>query len=337
MPETLKCFVTGGSGFVGAHLVRALLARGAEVRCLVRRGGVRHNLDGLPVELCEGDLRDRESLVAGITGCTVVYHVAADYRLWVPDPDSMYAANVDGTENVLAVAADCAVERVVYTSTVGALGLHPRGEPSDETAPVSLDDMTGHYKRSKFLAERAADRWAERGLPVVTVNPSAPVGDLDIKPTATGQMIVDFLNGKMRAYVDTGLNLIDVRDVAEGHILAAERGRPGERYILGHRNMTLLEICGALSRITGIPAPRVRLPHWIPLVASAVDSSVSRVTGRRPALAMDAVKLARHKMFFDSGKALRELGLPQTPVEDALRRAVTWFETHGYTRRRAAQ
>jgi dihydroflavonol-4-reductase len=330
----VRALVTGASGFVGAHVVRALLTQGDEVRCLVRDTSPRANLEGLPIDTVPGDLRDPSSVKRAIDGCARVFHCAADYRLHVPDPESMYASNVEGTRNVLAASHDCGVERVVYTSTVGALGLTRDGSPADETTPVELDQMIGHYKRSKFLAERVADEWADKGLPVVIVNPSAPVGDLDVKPTATGQMIVDFLCGRMRAYVDTGLNLVDVRDVAQGHLLAAEHGRPGERYILGHRDLTLKQICDSLAEISGLPAPTIKLPHWVPLAAAAVDKSFSRLAGRDPRISLDAVRLARHRMFFDPSKAVRELGLPQTPVEDALRRAVDWFREHGYTETR---
>jgi dihydroflavonol-4-reductase len=283
----------------------------------------------------EGDLRDPTSLAMGIDGVEVVYHCAADYRLYAANPREMYASNLDGTRNVMRISAESGVSRVVYTSTVGALGLSADG-PADERTPVGLENMTGVYKRSKFLAEREVDEWAARGLPVVIVNPSAPVGERDVKPTATGQMILDFLRGRMRAYVDTGLNLIDVRDVAQGHLLAAESGRVGERYILGNRDMTLKQILDALSEITGLPAPRVRLPHWVPLTAAAIDTGWSRLAGREPRLALDAVKLSRYKMFFRADKAIRELGLPQTPVEQALRRSVEWFRAERYVDRTAA-
>jgi dihydroflavonol-4-reductase len=328
----LKVFLTGGTGFVGWHVLRALLARGDGVRCLVRDSS-RHLLDGLPVETIAGDLRDRASVLRGIDGCEQVFHCAADYRLFVSDPREMYAVNVDGTRNVLAAAMQCSVRRVVYTSTVGALGLLHDGTPATEGTPVHLNDMTGHYKRSKFLAERVADEYAARGLPVVIVNPSAPVGERDIKPTATGRMILDFLRGRIRAYVDTGLNVVDVRDVAAGHLLAAERGRAGERYILGHRDMTLKEILDTLAVLSGLPAPRIRLPHWVPLTAAAIDTGLARLRGRVPKLHLDAVRLSRHRMFFDAGKAVRELELPQTPVEQPLRRAVEWFRANGYVER----
>jgi dihydroflavonol-4-reductase len=324
--------VTGGTGFVGAHVVRALLARGVSVRCLVRPGGDRRNLDGLPVDLLEGDLLDRASLDRAARGVEVLYHVAADYRLWTRDPRELYRTNVGGTENILAAAAKAEVSRVVYTSSVGALGLRKDGAPADERTPVRREDVVGHYKRSKFDAERAAEAWAARSLPVVIVNPSTPVGELDIKPTPTGQVVVDFLNRRIPAYVDTGLNLIDVRDVAEGHLLAAEKGRPGEKYILGHRNMTLKEILDALGKITGLPAPGLRLPHAVPLAVAAVDAVVSGAVGRTPRVSLESVRMARHRMFFDASKAVRELGLPQGPVEKALARAVVWFRENGYVR-----
>lgn len=325
--------MTGGSGFVGAHLARALVERDAEVRCLVRPTSDRTNLEGLDVELFEGDLRDRRSLDRGLAGCETVFHCAADYRLYAPNPQEIYDVNVGGTENLLAAAAQAGVDRVVYTSSVGALGLTDDGAPADEAAPVELDDMIGHYKRSKYLAEREAERWAGEGLPVVIVNPSTPVGDRDVKPTPTGQMIVDFLNRKMPAYVDSGLNLIDVRDVAEGHLLAAERGRVGEKYILGHRNLTLKEILERLAGLTGLPAPKVRLPHWIPLTVAAVDTTLARWTGRTPRVSLESVRMSKKRMFFDASKAVSELDLPQSPVDGALARAVAWFEDHGYVER----
>jgi dihydroflavonol-4-reductase len=332
----MKTFVTGATGFVGWHLAKVLVDRGDQVRCLARPGTSVDGLSGLPVEIVRGDLRDLDSMRGGIDGTDVVYHCAADYRLYVPDPKAMYASNVDGTNNIMRASSECGVRKVVYTSTVGALGLRADGTPGDESTPVSLEKMSGHYKRSKFLAERVADDWAARGLPVVTVNPSAPIGERDVKPTATGQMIVDFLRGKLKAYVDTGLNLVDVRDVALGHVLASEKGRIGEKYILGHRNMTLKSILDELARISGLPAPTVRLPHWIPLAAAYVDTSLARLLRRQPRIAVDAVRLSRYRMFFDSSKAVRELGLSQTPVEEPLRRAVEWYRRNDRPRRAAA-
>jgi dihydroflavonol-4-reductase len=326
--------VTGGTGFVGTQVVRALLAEGRRqgVRCLVRPRSRRDNLDGLDVEIVEGDLTDAASLARAVAGIDTLYHVAADYRLWAKDSNDLYRANVAGTSLVLGAASAAGVRRVVYTSSVAALGLTEDGSPANEQTPVVRDRIVGHYKRSKFDAERVALEWAGRGLPVVIVNPSTPIGERDIKPTPTGQMIVDFLNRKMPAYVDTGLNLIDVRDVARGHLLAAEKGRIGERYILGHRDMTLKEILDTLARITGLPSPTLRLPHWIPLAVGAASSAAARVTGRPPRVSLDSVRMSMHRMFFDAGKAVRELGLPQTPVEEALSRAVEWFRTNGYVR-----
>lgn len=331
----MRAFVTGASGFVGGHLVRALLARGDEVRCLVRPVS-RRLLEGLPVEVIEGDLTDPDSVRRAIAGAEAVYHCAADYRLYVPDPARMYAANVEGTRNVLRAAAEADVRRVVYTSSVGALGLTADGTPADETTPVGLEDMVGHYKKSKYLAEREAEAWVGRGLPVVIVNPSTPIGERDVKPTATGRLVLDFLRGRIPAYVDTGLNLVDVRDVAAGHILAMERGRVGERYILGNRDMTLKAVLETLAAIAGLPAPRVRVPHWVPLAVAAVDTGIARMRGGSPRFELDAVRLSRKKMYFSAGKAVRELGLPQTPIEEPLRRAVAWFRTQRYVDGRAA-
>ncbi|HTR02574.1 MAG TPA: hopanoid-associated sugar epimerase [Thermoanaerobaculia bacterium] len=324
--------VTGGTGFVGSHVVRALLEKGGRVRCLARPGSRRDNLAGLDVEIAEGDLTDPASLERALGGVATLYHVAADYRLWTRDPEELYRANAGGTENVLAAAAKAGVSRVVYTSSVAALGLTDDGSPATETTPVVRDRIIGHYKKSKYDAECVAERWAARGLPVVIVNPSTPIGEGDIKPTPTGQMIVDFMSRRMPAYVDTGLNLVDVRDVAAGHLLAAERGRPGERYILGNRNMTLKEILDRLAAITGLPAPRTRLPHWVPLSAAAVATGIARVTGKPPRFSLESVRMSTHRMYFDASKAVRELGLPQTPVEQALSRAVAWFREKGYGR-----
>jgi dihydroflavonol-4-reductase len=330
----MKALVTGATGFIGGHVARALVARGLEVRCLVRPATDRRRdtLAGLPVEIAPGDLTDRPSLDAAVAGCEWVFHCAADYRLGVADPAAMAAANVGGTESLLAAAARAGVARVVHTSSVGTLGHHADGTPADEATPVSIGDMIGPYKRTKFQAERAAEAWAAKGLPVVIVNPSTPVGEGDVKPTPTGRIIVDFLSGGYPAYVDTGLNLIDVRDVAQGHLLAAERGRVGERFILGCRNMTLKEILDALAALSGIAAPRVRVPHWLPLAAAYVEEGLARLGSRPARFTREAVRMSRHRMFFDAGKAVRELGLPQTPVEAALARAVAWFTESGYVK-----
>ncbi len=328
----MKVFLTGASGFVGSHVRDALVARGDQVRCLVRTTSPRTNLV-TDDEWVEGDLTDADGVARAIDGCGAVYHCAADYRLYVPDPETMYASNVEGTRNVLRGAQLAGVDRVVYTSSVGALGLLADGSPADESTPVTIDDMVGHYKRSKYLAERVAQEWAERGVPVVIVSPSTPIGDRDVKPTATGRVILDFLNRQTPAFVDTGLNWVDVRDVAQGHLLAEQHGAPGECYILGNENLSLEAIFGKLATITGLAAPRVKLPHWIPLAVARVDTSWARLTGGEPRVPLDGVKLSRHKMYFDSTKAVRELGIPRTPVDDALRRAVDWFVEHGYVTR----
>ena len=323
--------VTGGTGFVGSHLVRVLLDRGEQVRCLVRSTSRLDNLMNLQVEFVTGDLRDLESLRLAAKGCRVVYHCAADYRLWCKDPNEMYQSNVEGSNNVMQAAFDEGVERVVYTSTVGCLGLNEDSKRANEDTPVTIEDMIGHYKRSKFLAEEKVSDWAARGLPVVIVNPSTPVGELDIKPTPTGKIIVDFLRGKMFGYVDTGMNLIDVRDCAEGHVLAAEKGRVGERYILGGRNLTLKELFDSLAHVTEIASPKMKVPHWIAETYARLENIWSiNVAHREPDVPLESVKLARHKMWFDASKAVRDLGLPQNPIEPALERAVNWFREHGY-------
>lgn len=326
----MDALVTGGTGFVGANLVRALLADGRSVRVLARTGGDRRALHGCPIEIVEGDLLDSAAVRTAVAGVTRVFHVAADYRLWAPDPRVLYRANVDGTRHVLQAAADAGAERIVYTSTVGAVGIPKDGTWGDESTPVFLHDMVGAYKASKFLAERVADELALRGAPVVIVNPSAPVGPGDIKPTPTGEMIVDFLKGRMVASLDTGLNLVHVGDVARGHILAAERGRVGERYILGNENLSLLEIFRRLAEITGITAPRFRVPYAVAWLAAAGMEGVARLTGRPPRVPLTAVRMARKRMFFSTAKAVRELGLPQTPVSTALADAVQWFVERGY-------
>ncbi|HSB11195.1 MAG TPA: hopanoid-associated sugar epimerase [Blastocatellia bacterium] len=327
----MKTLVTGGTGFVGSHLVRVLLGRGEQVRCLVRSTSRRDNLEDLPVEFVSGDLCDLDSLRQAVKGAQVVYHCAADYRLWCKDPAEMYRSNVEGSNNLMQAAFDEGVERVVYTSTVGCLGLNDKGTPANEETPVAIEDMIGHYKRSKFLAEQKVREWATRGLPVVIVNPSTPVGELDIKPTPTGKIVVDFLRGKMFGYVDTGMNLIDVRDCAEGHVLAAEKGRAGERYILGGRNVTLKEIFDILASVTEVASPKMRVPHWVAESYARLENLWSiNIARREPDVPLESVKMSRHMMWFDASKAVLELGLPQSPVENALIRAVNWFREHGY-------
>lgn len=327
----MRVLVTGATGFVGAAVARVLLQSGRETRLLVRPTADRRNIRDLPVEIYHGDVTDLDSLRRAITGCVEVYHVAALYKLWVRRKRVIYESNVTGTENVLQVARECNVEKVVYTSSVATLGLPKDGSPGNEETPVSLSDMVGHYKRSKYLAEQVALRYAREGLPVVIVNPSTPVGVADIKPTPTGKIIVDFLNGRMPAYVDTGLNLIDVEDVALGHLLAAEKGRIGEKYILGNENLTLQQILLLLAALTDQSAPRFEIPYLLALTVAYADAAVARmIPGREPSIPPVGVKLSKKKMFFDSSKAVRELGLPQTPVQEALRKAVLWFAMNGY-------
>jgi dihydroflavonol-4-reductase len=322
--------VTGANGFVGCHLVRSLLAKRIPVRALVRPGADLRGLAGLDCEFAFGDIRDREAVERAVRGCEYVYHVAADYRLWVVDEAPMYATNVEGTRNVIAAAHAAKVRRIVHTSTVGTLGIGADGLGREDT-PIELAMMVGAYKRSKFLAEREAIRAAEAGVPLVIVNPSTPIGPYDYKPTPTGRIIVDFLRGRMPAYVDTGLNLVAAEDCARGHILAAEHGRVGEKYILGGENLTLKEMFVRLSRLSGLSAPRVRLPFAVALGFAYAAEAISRViTHRQPRASLTEVRMARKKMFFDSSKALRELGYRPDPIDDALRRAIEFFRTSGY-------
>ena len=337
----MRVLVTGATGFVGANVARLLVERGDEVRVLARAGSRRTNLDGLPVEIALGDLRDPNAVRRAVRGCRRVFHVAADYRFWARHPRDLWESNVAGTRHVMEAALAEGVERVVHTSTVGTIGLAGLPAPCDEGTPHAPGQLGSHYKRSKLEAERVALSYVARGLDVVAVNPSAPVGPWDVKPTPTGRILVDFARGKLPAYVDTGLNVIHVRDVAAGHLLAAERGRAGERYILGHRNMTLAEIVAELAEITGLPAPRLRLPYPVAWTAGAVSTALSTwITRRPPAVALEAVRMARHRMFFDPAKAVRELGLPQTSVRAAFVDAIAWFEQSGLipkgTRRNAA-
>jgi dihydroflavonol-4-reductase len=331
----MTTLVTGATGFLGSHVARQLVAAGHSVRVLVRSNSNVQSLDGLAVERVVGDLRDMISLDRAMKGVRRVFHVAADYRLWTQNPAEIYETNVEGTRRLLEVAGQAGVERFVYTSTVATIAVagHTASLPDEETR-ATLGQMIGHYKRSKFLAELEAIKAAAAGVPVVIVNPTAPVGPGDWKPTPTGRIIVDFLNGKMPAYVDTGLNLVAVEDVAAGHVLAAEKGRIGERYILGDRNMTLKQILEALAAITGRPAPRVRLPHAVALAAGYADEFFSRLTGREPQIPVEGVKMSRHRMFIESDKAQRELGYRPGAVEAALERAVDWYVEHGYLRGR---
>jgi dihydroflavonol-4-reductase len=327
----MLAFLTGATGFVGSHVARALAENGADLRLLVRTNSNKKNLDDLKADLVTGDLRDPGSLEKGIAGCDVVFHVAADYRLWVRDPDEMFRANVEGTRAILEAARKANIRRVVYTSSVATMGFTSSGKPADESSPVSLANMIGPYKRSKFMAEQVAIEAAHAGQDVVIVNPTTPVGERDVRPTPTGRIVIDFLKKKFPAYVDTGLNLVDVRDCAMGHIAALEKGRSGERYILGGENLTLKQILDKLAVITGLPSPRVRVPYVLALATGVVDELITgRIRGREPRATIDAVRMGRKKMFASSAKAERELGWKVMPVDDALRRAVDWFRQNGY-------
>ncbi len=333
----MVALVTGSTGFVGSHVARLLVERGDRVRLLVRKSSRVENLAALDARLAErfvGDLSDPISLREAVRGCDSLYHVAADYRLWARDPQELYRANVEGSRQLMEAARDEGMTRIVYCSTVGALGIPHDGSSGNEETPVSESDMIGHYKRSKFQAERVVQEYAANGLPVVIVNPSTPVGEQDLKPTPTGQIIVDFLNRRLPAYVDTGLNLVDVRDVAMGMLLAAEHGVVGQRYILGNENFTLKQMLELLADITGLPAPKVQMPYGVAWLAVGIENIiVSGLFRRTPAHPFEGVKMARHKMFFDPSKAVRELGLPQSSVRSALERAVDWFRANGYVTR----
>ncbi len=328
----MSTLVTGATGFVGSAVTRALLARGRSVRVLVREGSDRQNIDGLDVEAVTGDLTDRASLERALRGCEALFHVAADYRLWVPRPGPMYEANETGTKNIMEAALAAGVERIVYTSSVATIGLRADRTPADEDTPSGLSDMIGHYKRSKFLAEEAVRLLVRKeGLPAVIVNPSTPVGPRDIKPTPTGRIIVNALSGKMPAYVDTGLNIVHVDDVAEGHVLAMERGEAGERYILGGENLTLSEILCMLASMAGVRAPRVRLPHGVVMPLAHVSEAWARLTGEKaPLLTKDGVRMSKKHMFFSSRKAEEELGYRPGPAEEGRRDAIEWFREHSY-------
>lgn len=330
----MKTLITGASGFVGSAVLRQLIIAGHSVRALLRPNSDRRNLVGLPVEIVTGDLTDRASLDRALVGCSALFHVAADYRLWVSRPHEIYETNVAGTRNLMLAAASAGVKRIVYTSSVATLGLTSDGSPAHEDTPVSLSDMIGHYKRSKFLAEAEVKRLAgQEGLPVVIVNPSTPIGPRDIKPTPTGRVVVDAASGRMPAYVDTGLNLVHVDDVAIGHLIAFERGAIGERYVLGAQNMTLKEMLTDIAAITGQSPPRIRLPHNFVLPMAYVSEAWARViSGREPRVSLVGVRLAKKRMFFSAEKAKRVLGFNPRPVNEALRDAVEWFRQHGYIR-----
>jgi dihydroflavonol-4-reductase len=327
----MKIFVTGATGFVGSHVAEALHAAGAQMRILTRQTSRTHHLDRLHADLVNGDLRQPEPLRSAVADCDAVVHVAADYRLWVRDPDAMYAANVAGTHALLRMAREAGVRRFVYTSSVATMGFRSDGTIADENSPVSLADMIGHYKRSKFLAEQEAIQAAKDGQQVVILNPTTPIGANDAKPTPTGRIIVDFLNRKFPAYVDTGLNFVDVKAVAAAHVAALERGTPGERYILGGENLTLKQFLDRMAAMTGLPSPTMRVPHFVAMAFAHFDEAFTgKLRGREPRATVEAVRMGKKKMFASSARAERDLGYQPLPVDGALKAAIDWFRANGY-------
>jgi dihydroflavonol-4-reductase len=324
--------VTGATGFVGSHVAQLLLDDGYEVRVLARPTSDRRNIPKSPgIQVVEGDLRDLASLKEAVRGCGEVYHVAADYRFWAPDPRELYESNVQGTQNLLEAGADAGVRKFVHTSTVGTIGLAAQPNACNEQTPLKPKQLSNHYKLSKWEAEQIALDYAKRGFPVVIVNPSTPIGAGDCKPTPTGRIIVDFINGKMPAYMNTGLNFVHVRDVARGHLLAARHGKVGARYILGHQNLTMLQFLELLGELAGRSAPKVRIPYSMAYMAGAVSTAFANyISKRAPAIPLEAVKMSKHFMFFDPSRARDELGIPQTPVREAAAEALTWFTESGY-------
>ena len=332
----MTTLVTGASGFLGSHVARQLVARGEAVRVLLRPSSQIRAIEDLRVEKVIGDLRDPSSLGRALSGVRRVFHVAADYRLWARHPRDIYESNVTGTKNLLAAARRAGVEQFIYTSTVATVAVDRPALPNEQTEST-LSEMIGHYKRSKWLAEREALQAVKEGLPVIVAMPTTPVGPGDWKPTPTGRIIVDFLNGRMPGYVDTGLNFVAVEDAAAGHLLAAEKGRPGERYLLGGENLTLKQLLDILARIAGLPVPRLKIPHRVALGAAYVETAFSRLLGREPRIPLEGVKIACHRMFVDCSRAQRELGFQPGPVAAALERAVRWYEANGYVTTRPAK
>lgn len=333
----MRALVTGATGFVGAAVGRALLGEGWQVRALVRVGSDRRNIRSLALEPIVGDLTDAASLERALEGCEAVFHVAADYRLWAPDPRQLYRTNLEGTGNLLDAARRAGVRRIIYTSSVATVGLPPDGRAGTEDTPVALTDMIGHYKRSKFLAEERAREAAAAGAPVVIVNPSTPIGPGDVKPTPTGQIVLDAARGRTPAYVDTGLNIVHVDDVAAGHLLAFHRGRIGERYILGGEDMTLKQVLTLIAQLVGRSPPRIRLPHAAVLPVAHVAQLYARLTGRPTRITVEGVRMSRKRMFFSSEKAMRELGYRSRPPAEAFADALRWFEENGYLSRPPAK
>jgi dihydroflavonol-4-reductase len=327
----MPIFLTGATGFLGSHVACVLADQGANLRLLVRPTSNQKNLEGLKAETATGDLRDPASLEKAMSGCDTVFHVAADYRLWLRDPNEMYRSNVEGTRAILEAARKNGVKSVVYTSSVATIGFTGNGRSADEDSPVSLADMIGHYKRSKFMAEQIALEAGRSGLRVITVNPTTPIGENDVKPTPTGRIVVDFLKGKFPAYVETGLNLVDAHECALGHIAALEKGKTGERYILGGQNLTLKQILDKLGAISGLPSPKIKVPYFVAYLAGAFDQTITgRLLGGEPRATIETVRMGKKKMWASSDKAERELGWKIVPADNALRRAVDWFRENGY-------
>jgi dihydroflavonol-4-reductase len=327
----MRIFVTGATGFVGHHVARALAEEGAELRLLVRKTSNLANLEGIKGDTRVGDLADPESLRVSLAGCDAVVHVAADYRLWIPNPDAMYRANVDGTRELLRMAREAGVRRFVYTSSVATMGFRRDGIVINEDSPVSIGDMVGHYKRSKFLAEQEAIKAAESGQQVMVLNPTTPIGPNDAKPTPTGRIFVDFLNRKFPAYMDTGLNLVDVREVARAHVLALTKGTSGRRYILGGENLTLKQILDKMAAITGLPSPRTEIPFGVAATYAFFEELITgKIRGKEPRATLEEVRMGRKKMFASSARAQQELGFKILPVYPAMRAAIEWFRAHGY-------
>jgi dihydroflavonol-4-reductase len=327
----MKAFITGATGFVGSHVARVLAEQGADLRLLVRATSRLENIAAIPGDRVTGDLTDVESLKKGMSGCEAVFHVAADYRLWTRNPHEMYAANVEGTRSIIKAAQEAGVRRVVYCSTVATMGFTGNGVMTDESSPVSLGDMIGHYKRSKFMAEQVVLEAAKASINIVMVNPTAPIGEQDIKPTPTGRIVLDFLKGKFPAYVETGLNLVDVKEVAEAHVAAFERAKPGERYILGGENLTLKQVLDKLSAISGVPSATVKLPYAVAFISGMFDTFFTGMVFRKePRVTLDAVRMGKKKMWASSDKASRDLGWKPSPIDGALHRAIEWFKANKY-------
>ena len=327
----MKTLVTGANGFIGSAVVRLLLDNEQDVRVIVRPDSDQRNFDGLELDVFEGDINDSDALKRAVKGCKALYHLAADYRLWIPDPENMYKTNVDATRNIILAAEEANLEKIVYTSSVATLGLNGDGSPSNETTPVSIDEMTGHYKRSKYLAEQEVKQLIqERSVPVTIVNPSTPVGPRDIKPTPTGRIVLDTIRGRMPAYVDTGLNIVHVDDVAQGHLLAMEKGEIGERYILGGDNMTLASILEYICLSQDMTPPKIKLPHNLVLPIAWFMERIASITKKEPQATVDSVKMSKKKMFFSSEKAKQKLGYEYRPGSEGLKDAINWFNEHHY-------